>query len=73
MIKFLQWVFGYLVPIDEIATEILSTNEGVDFAQKFLYEDFDIKLENMKKFKDNEKNKKFKIYQPLKNIYECGG
>lgn len=47
--------------------DILSTNDGIDFSRKFLYTNWPgegVKLE------DNEANKKFKLYAPLKNWYE---
>ena len=47
--------------------DILSTNDGIDFARKFLYTNWP---GEGCKLLDNEVNKKFKLYAQLKDWYE---
>lgn len=51
--------------------DVLSTNEGIDYARKFLYVPKDqTRPFDMYNFAPNDKNKHFSFYEPLRYWYE---
>ena len=53
----------------QYVVDILSTNEGIDYARKFLYVCPTPEWDMYKKA-PNEKNQKFSLYEPLRCWYE---